>query len=79
MADDDSDLNEEEEDSIATSEAGVATVFNITGWTNPRDCWNNLNTFFRSQYSFSGGGQGTTHFLIMLVLKKEENAWHKTL
>ncbi|CAB5206550.1 unnamed protein product [Rhizophagus irregularis] len=38
-----------------------------------------LNTFFRSQYSFSGGGQGTTHFLIMLALKKEENAWHKTL
>ncbi|CAB4440418.1 unnamed protein product [Rhizophagus irregularis] len=24
-----------------TAEAGVATVFNITGWTNPRDCWNN--------------------------------------
>jgi hypothetical protein len=59
-----SDLNEEEEDSIAvfsqktsvkkaiystipieypkTSEAGVATVFNVTEWTNPRDCWNNV-------------------------------------
>ncbi|EXX57144.1 hypothetical protein GLOIN_2v1782187 [Rhizophagus irregularis DAOM 181602=DAOM 197198] len=25
-----------------TSEAGVATVFNVTGWTNQRDCWNNF-------------------------------------
>ena len=25
-----------------TSESGVATVFNITGWTNPKDCWNNV-------------------------------------
>jgi hypothetical protein len=46
-SDNSSDLNEEEEDSIAaieypkTSEVGVATVFNVTGWTNPRDCWNN--------------------------------------
>jgi hypothetical protein len=63
-SDNNSDLNEEEEDSIAvfsqktsvkkaiystipieypkTSEAGVATVFNVTEWTNPRDCWNNV-------------------------------------
>jgi hypothetical protein len=53
-SDNNSDLNEEEEDSIAmfsqkasvkeviysikypkTSEVGVATVFNVTGWTNP--------------------------------------------
>ena len=26
-----------------TSESGVATVFNVTGWTNPKDCWNNVN------------------------------------
>lgn len=25
-----------------TSELGVATVYNITGWTNPRDCWKNV-------------------------------------
>ncbi|CAB5377238.1 unnamed protein product [Rhizophagus irregularis] len=35
-----------------TSEAGVATVFNVTGWTNQRDCWNNI------QYLFGSGGQG---------------------
>ena len=23
-----------------TSEEGVATAYNITGWTNLRDCWN---------------------------------------
>ena len=28
-----------------TSEAGVATVYNITGWTNPRDCWKNVKKF----------------------------------
>lgn len=28
-----------------TSESGVATVFNITGWTNPKDCWKNVKTF----------------------------------
>ncbi len=25
-----------------TSESGVATVYNITGWNNPRDCWKNM-------------------------------------
>jgi hypothetical protein len=67
-SDNNSDLNEEEEDSIAvfsqkasvkeviystipieypkTSEVSVATVFNVTGWTNPRDCWNNIKELF---------------------------------
>ena len=26
-----------------TSELGVATVYNITGWTNPKDCWKNVS------------------------------------
>ena len=26
-----------------TSEAGVATAYNITGWKNPRDCWKNVS------------------------------------
>ena len=28
-----------------TSEIGVATVYNITGWKNPRDCWNNVSNY----------------------------------
>ncbi|CAB4482654.1 unnamed protein product [Rhizophagus irregularis] len=36
-----------------TSEYGVATVYNITGWKNPRDCWKNI------QYSLGGGGQSS--------------------
>ena len=28
-----------------TSELGVATVYNITGWTNSRDCWKNVRLF----------------------------------
>jgi Na+-translocating ferredoxin:NAD+ oxidoreductase RnfC subunit len=27
-----------------TSEIGV--IFNVTGWTNPRDCWNNIIELF---------------------------------
>ena len=29
-----------------TSELGVATVYNITGWSNPKDCWKNVRIFF---------------------------------
>ncbi|GBC37794.2 uncharacterized protein OCT59_005589 [Rhizophagus irregularis] len=36
-----------------TSEYGVATVYNITGSKNPRDCWKNI------QYSLGGGGQSS--------------------
>jgi hypothetical protein len=28
-----------------TSESGVATVYNITGWKNPRDCWKNVSDY----------------------------------
>ena len=28
-----------------TSESGVATAYNITDWTNPRDCWKNVSWF----------------------------------
>src|SRR5579859_6684004 len=26
-----------------TLEIGIAKVYNITGWKNSRDCWNNVN------------------------------------
>uniref|UniRef100_U9V3T5 Galactose oxidase n=1 Tax=Rhizophagus irregularis (strain DAOM 181602 / DAOM 197198 / MUCL 43194) TaxID=747089 RepID=U9V3T5_RHIID len=39
-----------------TSEAGVATVFNVTGWTNQRDFLKIL--FFRSNIHLGSGGQG---------------------
>ncbi|PKY28722.1 hypothetical protein RhiirB3_391270 [Rhizophagus irregularis] len=52
-----------------TSEYGVATVYNITGWKNPRDCWKNI------QYSLGGGGQSSIKncpFFGNISVKKEE-------
>uniref|UniRef100_U9T7K8 Uncharacterized protein n=1 Tax=Rhizophagus irregularis (strain DAOM 181602 / DAOM 197198 / MUCL 43194) TaxID=747089 RepID=U9T7K8_RHIID len=52
-----------------TSEYGVATVYNITGWKNPRDCWKNI------QYSLGGGGQSSIKncpFFGNISIKKEE-------
>ena len=28
-----------------TSEADVATAYNITGWNNLRDCWKNVSQY----------------------------------
>jgi hypothetical protein len=28
-----------------TSELGVATVYSVTGWKNPRDCWKNVSNY----------------------------------
>lgn len=35
-----------------TSESDVATVFNVTGWANPKDCWNNIRKIFFFIYLF---------------------------
>ena len=73
-SDKDTDISDEEEDSIAifsrkthvqevhyatvpieypkTSESGVATVYNITGWKNPRDCWKNVSNYYLLICSF---------------------------
>lgn len=29
-----------------TSESGVATVYNVTGWKNPRECWKNVSNYY---------------------------------
>ncbi|UZO07635.1 uncharacterized protein OCT59_027916 [Rhizophagus irregularis] len=52
-----------------TSEYGVATVYNITGSKNLRDCWKNI------QYSLGGGGQSSIKncpFFDNISIKKEE-------
>ncbi|CAB5322822.1 unnamed protein product [Rhizophagus irregularis] len=85
-SDKDTDISDEEEDSIAifsrkthvqevhyatvpieypkTSEYGVATVYNITGWKNPRDCWKNVEVV-KAQLR-------TVHSLVILALKKKK-------
>ncbi|CAB4384848.1 unnamed protein product [Rhizophagus irregularis] len=47
-----------------TSEYGIATVYNITGSKNPRDCWKNVEVV-KVQLR-------TVHSLIILALKKKK-------
>ncbi|POG70069.1 hypothetical protein GLOIN_2v1776315 [Rhizophagus irregularis DAOM 181602=DAOM 197198] len=48
-----SDSNTIESDKDTDIKYGVATVYNITGLKNPRDCWKNI------QYSLGGGGHSS--------------------
>ncbi|CAB5388432.1 unnamed protein product [Rhizophagus irregularis] len=51
-----------------TSEYGVAIIYNITDWKNPRDYWKNVKVV-KVQLK-------TVHFLVILVLKKKkETVW----